>query len=395
MSQAGPFDFDRVIARADTASVKFDARLEVFGSAEVIPLWVADMDFASPDVVVQALRERAEHPVYGYSLYPTPAYEALIQWLQVTQGWRVQREHVLMCPGVVPSLYAAVQAFTAVGEAVIVQPPVYLPFFSAITESGRRVLENPLILQDGVYSMDIAQLERCARSGARLLLLCSPHNPVGRVWREEELQAVLRISRQYGLVILSDEIHADLIYEGHRHLPLAALATHGEPVITAVAPSKTFNIPGLGLSALIATDSGHRQQLQRVFDRLHVSASNPFSVAAFTAAYERGEPWRNELMNYLKTTRDELVEFVQTYLPGIDVVVPEGTYLIWLDCRGLGMADAQLRQFFIEQAGVGLSPGIGFGESGSGFMRLNMASPRAVIAGALERMRQALDVNKG
>lgn len=383
-------DFDRVIERAHTGALKFDGRAAQFGQADVIPLWVADMDFAAPEAVINALRARAEHPLYGYTLYPDSAFSALMDWQQRIHDWSVSREQIMFCPGVVPSLYAAVQAFTQPGDAVIIQPPVYFPFFSAITDSGRRVLENPLRLEAGLYSIDFAHLQQCAREGAKLLLLCSPHNPVGRVWREDELQELLRIAREYDLIILSDEIHADLIFDGHRHIPLATLALANESVITAVAPSKTFNIPGLGLSALIAANASHRQALQRVFDGLHVSASNPFSIAAFTAAYRHGEPWRDALMLYLRATCDAVIAYVEAFLPELRVLAPEGTYLMWLDCRALGLSDEQLPQFFIEHAGVGLSPGHIFGTQGSGYMRLNIASPRAIIMTALAQIRVAL-----
>jgi cysteine-S-conjugate beta-lyase len=383
------FDFDQPIPRDGTASVKHDGRAAVFGTEQVTPLWVADMDFAAPPAVVAALAERARHPVYGYTLYPDGAFEALERWLAARHGWNVAREHIHFCPGVVPTLYAAVQAFTKPGDNVIVQPPVYPPFFSAIRDTGRRVVENPLIERDGRWTMDFDQLEGCAaRAGSKLLLLCSPHNPVGRVWSHEELDTLLAIARRHELVVLSDEIHADLTYPGVRHLPLATLARPGDRVLTTVAPSKTFNVPGLGLSALIADDA-ERRAVERVFGTLHVSASNPFSVAAFEAAYRDGGPWLDALMDYLETTRDEVIDTVTHRLRGIHPVAPEGTYLLWLDCRGLGLDDDALRDFFIG-AGLGLNPGKTFGTGGSGHMRLNLASPRAVIRDALARLETAI-----
>ncbi len=383
------FDFDQPVPRDGTASVKHDGRAAMFGTAHVTPLWVADMDFAAPPPVVAALTERARHPVYGYTLCPESAFEALQRWLAARHGWNAPREHIQMCPGVVPTLYAAVQAFTRPGEHVIVQPPVYPPFFSAIRDSGRRVVENPLIERDGRWTMDFDQLESCAaQGGSRLLFLCSPHNPVGRVWSHEDLDTVLAIARRHGLIVLSDEIHADLTYPGVRHIPLATLARPGDRVLTTVAPSKTFNVPGLGLSALIADDT-ERRAMERAFGMLHVGASNPFSVVAFEAAYRDGGPWLDALMSYLESTRDELIDFVTHRLPGIHPVAPEGTYLIWLDCRGLGLDDDALRDFFIA-AGLGLNPGASFGTGGSGHMRLNLASPRAVIRDALTRLEAAL-----
>lgn len=384
------FDFDHPINRDGTASVKHDGRAAVFGTEAVTPLWVADMDFAAPPAVTEALIERARHPVYGYTAYPDGAFEALERWLAARHGWNVAREHIHFCPGVVPTLYAAVQAFTRPGDNVIVQPPVYPPFFSAIRDTGRRVVENPLVERDGRWTMDFDQLEGCAaRAGSKLLLLCSPHNPVGRVWTHEELDRLLDIARRHELVVLADEIHADLTYPGVRHTPLATLARSGDRVLTTVAPSKTFNIPGLGLSALIA-DEAEREPVARAFGQLHVSASNPFSLAALEAAYRDGGPWLDALMAYLETTRDEVIDVLAHRLPLVHAYAPEGTYLMWLDCRPLGLDDAALRDFFIREAGLGLNPGTTFGTGGSGHMRLNLASPRAVIRDALERLEQAV-----
>lgn len=383
------FDFDRPIDRHGTASVKHDGRAAMFGTADVTPLWVADMDFAAPAEVTAALCARAAHPVYGYTLHPDGVFEALMDWMAQRHGWGVAREWILLCPGVVPTLFAAAQAFAAEGEGVIVQPPVYPPFFRAVTETGRRLVENPLAERDGAYSFDLEHLERCA-AGAKLLFLCTPHNPVGRVWREDELRAVLEIARRHGLVVLSDEIHADLVYPGERHIALGTLAADGDRVITAVAPSKTFNIPGLNLSALIVPDPHLRHAMEGVFRRWHVNPGNPFSLTAFEAAYRHGGPWLDALMHYLADSRDFVLDFVARHLPGIRAVKPEGTYLLWLDCRALGLDDRALQEFFVRDAKVGMNPGISFGAAGSGFMRLNLGSPRGVITDALQRIAAAL-----
>lgn len=385
------FDFDQAIERNGTASVKFDGRTGYFGTADVTPLWVADMDFAAPPAVTAALAARAAHPVYGYTLYPDAAYQAVIDWMRQRHGWRVERDWIVMCPGVVPTLYAAVQAFAAAGEGVIVQPPVYFPFFSAVTDPGRRLIQNPLKLDGAHYHFDFDQFEQCAADGAKLLLLCSPHNPVGRVWQRDELAQLLAIARRYDVVVLSDEIHADLVYRGQTHTPLALLAGESDRIITAVAPSKTFNIPGLGLSCLIAPDPELRHAVQHVFSLLHVSASNPFSLTAFEAAYRDGASWLDALMDYLKITHDAVVAYCDEQLPGIRVIPAQGTYLLWLDCRALGMTDVQLQAFFVQDAQVGMNPGSVFGQGGSGFMRLNLASPRRVIMAALERIQSALN----
>jgi cystathionine beta-lyase len=389
-------DFDDEIDRGGTAALKYDGRGNLFGAADVIPLWVADMDFAAPPAVTQALVQRAAHPIYGYTLYPESLYESLAAWLRRRHGWAVQREWIMMCPGVVPSIHAAVAAFTGPGESVIVQPPVYFPFFSAVTGTNRQLVLNPLRLCGKRYEIDFDHLEQCA-SRARLLLLCSPHNPVGRVWDREELEKILQIAREHELIVFSDEIHSDLVYPGRKHLPLSTLAeasaSAGVAIITASAPSKTFNIPGLNLSVLIVPDPECRRALTRTFDEMHVSAANPFSIVAFESAYRGGEAWLDELLIYLRKTRDTVQQILSTDLPDIRLIEPEGTYLLWLDCTALkarlGMDDAQLRYFFAHQAGVGMSPGTLFGEVGSGFMRMNIGAPRKVIETALANIKNA------
>lgn len=385
---SGGFDFDHEIDREGSHSVKYDGRQGMFGKSDVIPVWVADMDFATPPAVTRALAQRAAHPIYGYTLFPDSLYDSLIDWMLRRHGWTIQRDWIVMCPGVVPSLNAAVMAFTQPGESVIIQPPVYFPFFSAVTQTGRKLIPNPLQLENGRYTIDFDHLEQCAKN-ARLLLLCSPHNPVGRVWNSDELERLLAIAAKHDVVVFSDEIHADLIYPGHQHHAIATLPQNTGKIITAVAPSKTFNIPGLNLSTLIIPDKSIRNSIMQVFNNLHVSASNPFSITAFETAYREGEAWLDELLIYLRDTRDSVTAFLATYLPEIKIIQPEGTYLLWLDCRTLDMTDAQLKHFFIHEAGVGMSPGILFGNEGSGFMRLNIGAPRRTILSVLEHIREA------
>lgn len=390
--------FDQPVARENTCSVKYDARRAVFGRDDVIPVWVADMDFAAPEAVTRALSERAAHPVYGYTLFPDSLYQSMIDWFADRHGWKIQREWILMAPGVVPSLNAACMAYAEPGEGVIIQPPVYPPFFSSVRHSGRKVIENPLVPAGpetgapGRYRMDLDHLEQCAaRPDARILLLCSPHNPVGRVWSDEELGAVLDIARRHRLVVVSDEIHCDLTYRDQpRHTMLANLAGPEDALVMAVAPSKTFNMPGLGLSALVIPDADRRRAMKAVFESMHLPQCNPFSIAGFEAGYRHGGPWLDDLMAYLQANRDYVVEAVSQRLPGIRVSAPEGTYLMWLDCRRLDLDDVGLKRFFVQDAGVGMNPGVSFGSQGSGFMRLNIGCPRSVLEEVLGRIETAL-----
>jgi len=387
-------DFDQPIQRENTASVKFDVRKAVFGRDDVIPVWVADMDFAAPEAVTAALKARAEHPVYGYTIFPDSLYQSIIDWFAARHNWQIEKEWILMAPGVVPSLHAACMAYAAPGEGVIIQPPVYPPFFSSVQQTGRVVIENPLVqnAETGQYHMDLAHLEQCAaRPDARILMFCSPHNPVGRVWTEDELKAVLEIARRHQLTVLTDEIHCDLVFpDKPAHTMLARLAEEQDALVTAIAPSKSFNMPGLGLSALVIPDAERRRAMKAVFDSLHLPQCNPFSVAGFEAGYRHGGDWLDQLMVYLQSNRDYVLEQVATRWPGIRVSAPEGTYLMWLDCRALGLDDAGLKRFCVQQAGVGMNPGITFGEPGSGFMRLNIGCPRAVLEQVLARVESAL-----
>lgn len=386
------FNFDEEIQRENTHSVKFDGRQQYFGAIDVSPLWVADMDFAVPECVTRALQERINHPVFGYTLYPESIYQSIIDWFQRRHQWTIEREWIVFAPGVVPSLFAAAKAFAQEGEGVIVQSPVYFPFFSAVTTNNRKLINNPLREINGRYEMDFEHLEQCAQQGAKLLMLCTPHNPVGRVWSEAELQQVLEISRRYDLTILSDDIHCDLVYSGVKHTMLGRLAQPGDKIITTIAPNKTFNIPGLGLSALVIPNIAERNAMKHMFESLHVGNYNPLSIAAFEAAYREGDQWLDALMRYLEATRDFAADFIAREIPQIKLMKPEATYLLWLDCREFGMSDAQLRDFFVRSCKVGMNPGTVFGEGGSGFMRMNVGTTKARIVAALRAIQQQLPV---
>jgi cysteine-S-conjugate beta-lyase len=383
-------NFDKPVNRENTLSTKFDSRQQYFGTQDINPLWVADMDFEVPACVSDALKRQVDHAVFGYSFYPETLYQSIIDWFSRQHQWTIQRDWILMVPGVVPSLYASVLATTQENDGVIVQSPVYFPFFSAVTANQRRLLNNELINSQGYYQINFDDLENCARQGAKLLMLCTPHNPVGRVWTESELHRILDISRQYDLTIISDDIHCDLIYSGHQHTILQTLAKPDDKIITAIAPSKTFNIPGLGLSALIIPDKNIRQAVKKEFDKLYVSNQNPLSIIAFEAAYTGGDEWLRQLLIYLQETLDFVIDYFQRHIPKIKVTKPEATYLIWLDCRDLQLNDTELRRFFIEECKLGLNPGLMFGDGGSGFMRLNIGTRKALIEQAVENIKNSL-----
>jgi cysteine-S-conjugate beta-lyase len=386
--------FDQVIKRQGTSSLKYDGLQATFGRTDVQPLWVADMDFAAPNAVTQALKTRADHPVYGYSMAPASLYEALIDWMRIKHNWEVNREWIVLMPGVVPSLSLVVAALTKQNDGVIVQPPVYFPFLSVANNTGRRLIENPLVLTLGSlgnnsYEIDFAHFEACAKQ-AKILLLCSPHNPVGRVWSKDELQKLLVIAKQHDLLILADEIHADLAYPDAQHHVLGTLDIEQDTVITAVAPSKTFNIPGLGLSALIVPHEVHRKAIQAHLIASGLSVTNPFSMVAFEAAYRHGHDWLHALLAYLQETREMVMAYAKQHLPKITVVPAQGTYLLWLDCRQLGLSDESLKQLFLEQAKLALSPGVMFGKGGEGFMRMNIGTTQENVLLALDKIKQAL-----
>ena len=396
--------FDQIISRDGTLSLKYDGKLKTFGTNDIMPMWVADMDFAVPEGITKALQSRANHPILGYSIAPDSLYEALIDWLLAKHHWQVKREWIVLTPGVVPSLNLVVAALTEENSGVIVQPPVYFPFYSVVTNQNRRIIQNPLGLHDdGLgnlnYQMKMTQLEICAKD-AKLLLLCSPHNPVGRVWQKDELLKLLAIAKKHDLIVLADEIHADLVYSHAQHQVLSQLAMMSEEtpslvedshrIITAVSPSKTFNIPGLGLSALIVPNDAHRKVIQSHIDKMGGSVTNPFSLVAFEAAYRQGGDWLNALMAYLQITCDEAIAFIHTHLPEITVIRPQSTYLLWLDCRKLNLDDEALKRFFIHEVKLGLSPGAIFGSGGEGFMRMNIGTPKANVMAALTRLKCAL-----
>ncbi len=381
MSKEAVVDFDTLIDRSTSASLKWDK----YKGRDIIPLWVADMDFRSPQEVVQALHARVDHGVFGYTLPPETLTTAVISHLQQEYGWTIQQKWLVWLPGLVCGLNVACRAVGNAGDEVLVCTPNYPPFMSAPVLSGRALITVPLIREGSRWAMDLEALERAITPRTRLFLLCNPHNPVGRVWTQAELSGLADLAERHDLIICSDEIHADLVLDTDKHhLPLAMLAPEiTRRTITLHAPSKTFNIPGLGCSFAVISDPALRTSFQRAMDGI-VPHVNLLGYAATEAAYRFGQPWRQQLLAYLRGNRDLVLQAVAD-MPGLSMTPVEATYLAWIDTRSAGMDTPEK---FFEQAGVGLSGGAAFGLPG--FARLNFGCPRSLLAEALQRMQRAL-----
>lgn len=381
-------DFDRVIERRHTESNKW----RKYGP-DVVPLWVADMDFRSPEPVIRALRERVEHGVYGYgyNLERSPLHEVFADRLWKLYGWRVEPDAVVLIPGVIPGFNVAARVFARPGDGVLLQIPLYPPLLRVPGNVGITMDAADLArAADGRSEVDWDALERAITPRSRFLLLCNPHNPVGRVWRREELQRMAELCLARGLSIVADEIHGDLVYPGHRHVPIASLAPEiAARTITLMAPSKTWNLAGLKLGLAVIPNAALRERFAAARADL-VYGVNVLGYTAALAAYREGGPWLADLLRYLEANRDFLVEYAEKHLPGVVVAPPEGTYLAWLDCRGAAIPGGDPFVFFLSTARVALSDGATFGRGGAGFVRLNFGCPRAQLAEGLDRMRDAL-----
>jgi len=386
------YNFDEIINRIETESIKWN-----HFEKDVLPLWVADMDFYSPEPVRQALRERAAHGVYGYSGEVAGLRNAVASWVSERYNWQVQPEHLVFMPGVITGFNMAAHAFVEKGESLLIQTPVYMPFLSVGTNIGGQLQKAELSqLQDGQYGVDWDQFEATITADTRMFLLCNPHNPVGRVFTRPELEQMAEICLRHQLVICSDEIHADLVYHKHKHIPIASLSPEIEQnTVTLIAPSKTFNIAGLSCSVAIIPNPELRKRF--VNGGLGVvHGVNLFGLIAARAAYLDGQEWLDQVMDYLRSNRDYLYEYVNNELPGVRMGKPEGTYLGWLDCRDSRANHAGFSspyEFFLEKARVGLNDGATFGPGGDGFVRLNFGCPRSILKEALDRMCQAIIQN--
>ena len=386
------YNFDQIIDRHNTGGAKWDAVEAVFGTKDVLPMWVADMDFAVAKPITEALRKRTEHEVYGYT-QPLPSLtEAVVDRMQRKYNWKIKPEWVVFTPGVVPALFAAVRAFTKPNDWVVLQGPVYHPFWSAITANGCCVADNALKLKKGRYEIDFKDLEGkfCGDKPPKMMILCHPHNPVGRVWTEKELRRMGEIVMKNDALMVSDEIHCELLLRGFKHIPFAALSEEfAQNSIVCMAPSKTFNLAGLSASTIIIPS----KKIRDCFCTAKMgftTGTNAFGLVGLEAAYRYGDEWLEQLLEYLQGNLEFLMKYFEEKIPEIKVIKPEGTYLVWLDCRKLNMNPKKLRDFFIKKAKVGLEDGTIFGPEGSGFQRMNIACPSATLKEALERIERAV-----
>ena len=384
------YDFDRVIDRRNTDSHKWSVNEKLFGSKEVISAWVADMDFEAPAPVLEAIRARAAHGIFGYPVRPAGYYDALVNWMRKRHGWQIESGWLTYSPGVVPGLALAVHAYTQPGDKIIIQPPVYPPFFAIVRNNGRQLVLNPLQVVNGTYRMDFENLEKQMDARTKMIVLCSPHNPVGRVWTRAELFQLGELCLRKNVLILSDEIHSDLILRGCKHVPLAMLSDElAQNTITSLAPSKTFNIPGLYNAAAIIPNARLRAQFNTARENLGLENANVFGMVALQAAYGAGEEWLEQLLDYLQGNLEFLMRYFEKRIPQIKPTRPEGTYLVWLDCRGLGLDDAGLKEWMFKRARVAMNEGHTFGAEGHGFVRLTFGCPRSTLAEALQCIEQA------
>lgn len=385
------YDFDTPIDRTHTWSIKHDFKKENGKADDILPLWVADMDFRSPDSVVEALKKAVDHGIFGYSRADESYFDAVATWYQKRHHLTLQPEWMTCTPGIVFALSIAVRAFTQEGDAVLIQPPVYHPFSRAILRNKRTLVENPLVLKDGHYEMDLEELEqKVLDEHVKLMILCNPHNPVGRVWTREELTALADICLRHHVYVISDEIHGDFVWQGHEQTPYASISEEAcLHSMMCTAPSKTFNLAGMATSNLFIPDPEMRRKFRSELLDVGQENMNRLGLFACRAAYEGGGEWLDQLIGYLAGNLALVRDFCKNRVPQIQLVEPEGTYLAWLDCRELGMADDELMAFFSNEAKVWLDPGTHSGEQGSGFMRFNLGSSRSVIAQALDQIEAA------
>lgn len=388
----GKYDFDKVIERRGTGAIKTDVLQERYGDTNLTPLWVADMDFETPSFVTEALRQRLEHPIFGYTTEPEDYWPTVIRWIADHHNWNVEREWLTYIPGIVKGIGMAINVFVKEDEKVIIQPPVYHPFRLTPEGNGREVVYNPLHENaDGSYSMDFENLAAVADEKCRMLILSNPHNPAGIVWDKDTLVRLADFCYRHHILVISDEIHGDMALWDNKHIPFATVSEEAAACsITFGAPSKTFNIAGIVSSYAIVPNDDIRQRFFGWLQANELNEPTIFAPIATIAAFQKGEAWRQEMLRYVEGNIDFVIDYCDKYLPGIKALRPQASFLVWLDCRGLKLSHDELVDLFVKGAHLALNDGEMFGKGGEGFMRMNVASPRSVLHQALEQLRQVL-----
>ena len=383
------YNFDEVIDRRGSDSLKLEALLPRWGREDLIPMWVADMDFRTPPFIIDSVKKRIECEIFGYTEKPNTWYQSIINWQKKRHQLAITKEMISFIPGVVPAIVMAIEAFTKVGEQVLIQPPVYYPFAAAIRNTGRKVITNPLLLGNLQYYIDFDDFEKKVKT-CKLFILCNPHNPGGRVWSKEELEKLAAICLKYQVLMISDEIHADLTLPSYKHISLASLSEEiAMNTVTFSSASKTFNMAGLASAYAIIPNPQVRQKFLDKTVGYMLTDGNIFAFQTTVAAYEQGEEWLNQLLAYVQGNIDFLTQYIDQYLPKVKYIVPPASYLVFLDFRALGLSQKELVSFCTNKAHLALVDGSVFGEEGKGFMRINLASPRSIIEKALEQLKEA------
>ena len=384
------YDFDEIIERRGTHSIKFDSMQELWGRNDLIPMWVADMDFRTPSFIVEAIKKRMEHEIFGYTKPSDEYFNSIIRWVDKRYGMKVCKEEIQYIAGIVPGIHHAVCALSEKGDKIMIQPPVYHPFKQVIEGTGRSVVQSPLILRDGRYYMDFDSMRKQIQ-GCKLYILCNPHNPGGVVWSREELETVADICKESGVMVISDEIHADMTFLPYKHLPFAMVNdwTH-ENTVTFMAPSKVFNMPGIIASHAIVFNNDLRERFYSYLEQNDLIMGNAFAYPAVEAAYTQGEDWLKQMLDYVYENIRQVDASLKQKMPKIKAILPEASFLIFLDCRELGYeTQEQLVDFFVNKARLGLNDGAMFGKEGTGFMRLNVATPRSIVEEAMKCLEDA------
>ncbi|MDK2586074.1 MalY/PatB family protein [Romboutsia sedimentorum] len=385
------YNFDAVIDRSNNFAAKWSEMDKKYGTNDLLPMWIADMDFKTAPCIIDALRDRLEQGIYGYTTRPASYNEAIASWTDRRYGWKIKPEWLIFSPGVIPTISILIQEMTKENDKIMIQEPVYSPFNSVVKQNKRDLVISPLIkLEDGNYVMDYEDIESKIKD-VKVFILCNPHNPVGRVWTKEELKKLGDICVRHNVLVISDEIHSDIIFKNHKHIPFGSISEEFEQnSITCMAPTKTFNIAGLQTSQVILPNEEHYQILDNAFIRLDIRRNNAFSLVATEAAYNHGEDWLNEYLKYIEENMDFAIKYINENIPSLKVRKPEGTYLLWVDFSETGLSDEEVAKALVDKGKVALNSGESFGTGGKGYQRINLACPRAMVEDGLSRIKKAI-----